>query len=656
MTKRDVNEQQLLEELAQKRSESPLRPTSLVRTLLRLAKLRFDQHQYGQVRALLQEAREISVRHLGDQHVLVAECLTRLALLESELQNHSAAIVCLDRARKIIESKGASHHSQLVVILNQAAEAMFADCRFTEALQQCTRALELLGGDIYRSSPAMTRTRNNIAALHVARGEYFLAARLLKLNAQIMRQDGTANDLAVATTLNNLAEVFRLQGKYPEAWRQAVRALWIRRRSLGRRHPLVAQSWANLAAIRSDDGRHQAAESLLRRALSIRAERADSQPALYAGTLRSFAETLLAANRSYEAETYFRQAAEIYEKSFGPNDPQLALTLTCLGRLHIQCGQHGSAQQVLSRAVQIQEGRGDVRDTAVALTFNTYGKLLSARNNFEQAEVFFRRALRVQQIVFGCDHPDVADTQVLIGDATFARGDYPAAHAAYQQALEIRRQQLGTGHRSVAEAMHRIAKVLVAENQPQSAVKLCLEIRSCHGRTLQQDASIDADVHGTLADAYLALEQLDDAEIISRQEWACRTPHRAERPGESVPVLSRLTKIHLKRQNLPAARESARELVAMAEKLHGANHPNMFPTVAQLAEVLILSGDEDAVSVVERAAKLCERKSGPDGDELPEFLERIANLFHESGQPHRGDEYFTRASNLRDRHAHALFV
>lgn len=656
MTNRHVNEQQLLEDVARKRRESPLRPNSLVRALLRLAKFWFDRQQFESARSLLQEAREISVKHLGGQHILVAECLTRLALLESEIQNHSAAIVYLDRARKIIESKGDSHHSQLVVILNQAAEAMFADCRFTEALQQCTRALELLGGDIYRSSPAMTRTRNNLAALHVARGEYFLAARLLKLNAQIMRQDGSANDLAVATTLNNLAEVLRLQGKYSEAWPQAVRALWIRRRSLGRRHPLVAQSWANLAAIRADDGRYQAAESLMKRALSIRAERADSQPALYAGTLRSYAETLLAANRSYEAETIFRQAAEIYEKSFGPNDPQLALTLTCLGRLHIQCGQHGSAQQVLSRAVEIQEGRGDVRDAAVALTFNTYGKLHSARNNFEQAEIFFRRALRVQQIMFGCDHPDVADTHVLIGDATFAREDYAAAHAAYQQALEIRRRQLGTGHRSVAEAMHRIAKVLVAENQPQSAIQLCEEIRSCHGRTLQLDAGINADVHGTLADAYLALERFDDAERISQEEWACRAPHRAERPGESVPVLSRLTRIHLKRQNLPAARESARELVAMAEKLHGANHPNMLPTVAQLAEVLILGGDEDAAKVVERATKLCERKFGTEGDELPKFLERIANLFHESGQTHLADEYFTRASNLRDRHAHALFV
>ena len=37
-------------------------------------------------------------------------------------------------------------------------------------------------------------------------------------------------------------------------------------------------------------------------------------------------------------------------------------------------------------------------------------------------------------------------------------------------------------------------------------------------------------------------------------------------------------------------------------------------------------------------------------------LERFANLFHEAGREHLADEYFTRASNIRDRHSHALFV
>jgi hypothetical protein len=82
----------------------------------------------------------------------------------------------------------------------------------------------------------------------------------------------------------------------------------------------------------------------------------------------------------------------------------------------------------------------------------------------------------------------------------------------------------------------------------------------------------------------------------------------------------------------------------------------MIPTVEQLAEVRIARGDDEAEEVVQRAIKLRERKYGADSDELTEVLERFANLFHEAGREHLADEYFTRASNIRDRHAHALFV
>ncbi|MBC7818599.1 MAG: tetratricopeptide repeat protein, partial [Planctomycetaceae bacterium] len=397
-------------------------------------------------------------------------------------------------------------------------------------------------------------------------------------------------------------------------------------------------------------------ESLFKRALAIREARSQTHPALHAEMLRRLAEVVLAAGRSYEAETIYRQAGEIYEKSFGPNDPHLALTLTSLGRLHIECGQHGSAQQVLSRAVEIQESRGDARDAAIALTYNTYGNLHAARNNFEQAEIFHRRALDVQRNVLGGDHPDVAATLVLVGDATFARGDHSTAEKSYRKALEIRRKQLGEAHKSVAEGMHRLAKLMVADKAPDRAIELCAAIRKKHVRTLGLVPQLHADVLGTLADAHLALNRLDDVESLSRDELALREPHQQARPGESIPALSRLTKLYQRHRQFDPALESSRQLVALAERLHGANHPNMIPTVEQFAEVRIAHGDDEAKEAVERAMKLRERKFGADSDELTESLERFANLFHEAGREHLADEYFTRASNIRDRHSHALFV
>lgn len=656
MTDLMASERDMLQELTRLRGQVPARDPRLFPVLQRLAKLYFEQRRFDEARPLLDESLEIRIAALGDSHYLVAESIAQIASLEAERQDYHSAIVLFRRAQRLVEACGPPRHALLAVLLNQLAEVLFADNRFAEAMEHCQRAFELLGGNIHDATPEMMRTRNNLAALHVARGEYYLGARLLKLNAQLLKRDGSAAELAHSTTLNNLAEVYRLQGQLREAWRSAVTALWIRRRVLGRRHPLVAQSWSNLATIRLDDGRYRAAESLYKRALAIRQFHALAQPGLHAATLRSLADAVFAAGRFYEAESLYRQAADMYEQTFGPHDPQLALTLTFLGRLHIECGQHGSAQQVLSRAVQIQEQRTGARDAAIAFTFNTYGNLHAARHNYEQAELFYRRGLDVQRDVLGDEHPDVATTLVLIGDATLARHDFAAAEKAYRRALEIRRKQLGAGHKSVAEGLHRLAKLMVADHVPERAVELCSVIFKQHARTLELQPVLHADVLGTLADARLMLDDIAEASELSRRELALREPHQRARPGESLGVFSRLTRILLRQQQFDEALHTARQLVAFAERLHGANHPNMIPAVEQFAEVLIACGAEEAEGAVERALKLRERKYGADSDELAAALKHFGHLFHEASREQLAEEYFTRASNIRDRHAHALFV
>ena len=652
----DVIEKEMLQKLALVRSQCPAGDPRLFPDLQRLAKRYFDQHRYAEVRPLLNESLSIRIAAMGEGHSVVADSLAHLATVETALHNDAKAIELLRRAQRIYETYGNDRRIPLAVLLNQLAEALFADHQFAEAMEHCRRALELLGGNIHTATPEMMRTRNNLAALHVARGEYYLGARLLKLNAQLMKFDGSARDLAVSTTLNNLSEVFRLQGQFDEAWHQAVKALWARRRAVGRNHPLVAQSWSNLATIRFDAGRIEAAESLFKRALAIRKKHSQSHPALHASALRSLAEVALAAGRTYEAESIYHQAADIYEKAFGPNDPQLALTLTLLGRLHITCGQHGSAQQVLARAVEIQNRRGNVRDASMALTFNTFGNLHAARNNFEEAEAYYARALEIQRYVLGGDHPDVAATLSLFGDATLASGDLVAAEKSYRKALEICRKQLGEGHKSVAEGMHRLAKLMVADCEPDRAIELCSAIRKKHGRTLDQSPALHADVLGTLADAHMALVHFDDVETLSREELALREPHEQARPGESIPVVSRLTKLYLRREQYDPALAMSLRLVALAERLHGSQHPHMITAVDQFAEVLIVRGEDDSEAAVERTMKLRERKFGADSDEVVAGFEHFANLFANAEQDSLAGEYFNRASNLRDRHAHALFV
>ena len=83
----------------------------------------------------------------------------------------------------------------------------------------------------------------------------------------------------------------------------------------------------------------------------------------------------------------------------------------------------------------------------------------------------------------------------------------------------------------------------------------------------------------------------------------------------------------------------------------------MIPYVERLAEVRAARGEPDETeATVERALKLRERKFGAASDELMEALEHFGNLMHESQLADLGNDYFERASNIRDRNSHALFV
>jgi len=155
----------------------------------------------------------------------------------------------------------------------------------------------------------------------------------------------------------------------------------------------------------------------------------------------------------------------------------------------------------------------------------------------------------------------------------------------------------------------------------------------------------------------MALDQLDFVEQYSREELALREPHQNVRPGESLPAFGRLTKHFLRRKQFEEALANAQPLVAFAERLHGANHPNMIPYVEQIAEVYASRGQaEETHAAIERALKLRDRKYGSASDEVMQALERFGNLLYEVGMEELSSDFFTRASNIRDRNSHALFV
>ena len=174
----DARESTLLQELTQLRAQSPEFAPRLFPALQQLAKFYYDEHRFTEARPLLNEALDIRIRALGEKHFQIAESLCHLAALEAALHEHTQSINHLRQAERILKGYGNERREQLATVLNQLVESLFAESQYTEATELARRALELQGGNIHAATPEVTRTRNNLAALHVARGEAYRAARL----------------------------------------------------------------------------------------------------------------------------------------------------------------------------------------------------------------------------------------------------------------------------------------------------------------------------------------------------------------------------------------------------------------------------------------------------------------------------------------------
>ena len=137
----DSRESTLLQELAQLRAQRPAFDPQLFPALQQLAKYYFDEHRFTEARPLLNEALEIRIGALGENHFQIAESLSHLASLEAALHEHARSISLLRQAERILKGYGNERREQLASILNQLVESLFAESQYTEATELARRAL-----------------------------------------------------------------------------------------------------------------------------------------------------------------------------------------------------------------------------------------------------------------------------------------------------------------------------------------------------------------------------------------------------------------------------------------------------------------------------------------------------------------------------------
>jgi tetratricopeptide (TPR) repeat protein len=235
-------------------------------------------------------------RHLGNDHLDVAGSLGRLAGLQAEREDVTAAKASHREALAILrKSLGESHwrvgdarraledlerlagmdrerrrNLTEATRLNAQVEALFLAGKSREAFPPAKRVEVLLKEVLGERHPDYLNSLNNLATLHESQGSYTAAKALYQRVLAVRKEVLGERHPDYAQCLDNLAGLFHSQGEYAAARPLYERALAARKEVLGERNSDYANSLNNLGLLLDSQGDHAAARPLLERAMTIK--------------------------------------------------------------------------------------------------------------------------------------------------------------------------------------------------------------------------------------------------------------------------------------------------------------------------------------------------------------------------------------------------
>lgn len=155
--------------------------------------------------------------------------------------------------------------------LHDSAVSYRAEGKYDQAESLGLQALMIFEKAVGPKHPDVANILNNLAGIHVDRGEYAEAERLYQRSVSIMEKvsEGDADiERLRVQSLSNLAEFYRLQGRNEAAESLFKRALAIKEKLFGPNHPEVAMTLNKLAVLYKSQGRYTEAKLLYQRSLS----------------------------------------------------------------------------------------------------------------------------------------------------------------------------------------------------------------------------------------------------------------------------------------------------------------------------------------------------------------------------------------------------
>lgn len=324
-------------------------PSTMVPVLTRYASFYILTGRFAEANAMLRTAVAAEEAGHGRESAGLSGPLQMLAYVTAARDQYADAITLLERARTILKA----HRLDDSDAAGSLGDIALEQDRVDDAERYFRDARRWMYGGYPIGDPAFAHNDAQVALLHVARGEYAEAERLLKQAVQVEQGQFRPDQATLAGRLAELGQVHLRQGRFDDAYRLTQQALGIIEQKVGSvRGTAVILTLLGTVEVRR---RHlPQAQELLARALALDARVTGADHTDSAATLQALAELALAQGRPAQAEEGLRRALAINEAALGPGNTEVARNLDLLGQAYVAQRDFRQAQVVLARAWTIR--------------------------------------------------------------------------------------------------------------------------------------------------------------------------------------------------------------------------------------------------------------------------------------------------------------
>jgi CHAT domain-containing protein/Tfp pilus assembly protein PilF len=312
-----------------------------------------------------------------------------------------------------------------------------------------------------------------------------------------------------------------------------------------------------------------------------------------------------------------------------------------------EAGKYDEAIDRAQRALDAAEKARGPDDPYVADLDIRLALLLRSKGDLAKARPLAERALNISQRQLGAEDLQTADALNTLGLLYHSAQDNAKAEQCLEQALEITEKTLGPEHPSVIGLLMSLALQHEDRRDFARAVPELQRGLAIANKTLAPDAALSMMVLHDLGDAYLYLEELDNAERITRQAFE----RLAQKYGPDHPNLSNPL------QNLGIiARQRGHysEALELFERAHRIRETTLGPQHPYTAAVLINIGNvhkdvgefAKARDLYQRALDILEVSAGPYHQLTLMALANLSNVYRAEGDAVRAVEYQARVNQV----------